>query len=62
MPELLCPVLVGRDQELGVLRSALDRVATGHGATLVVLGEAGVGKFAGSGRPPRMPVAEESPC
>ncbi len=44
MPELLCPVLVGRDQELGVLRSALDRLATGHGTTLVVLGEAGVGK------------------
>jgi DNA-binding CsgD family transcriptional regulator len=44
MPELLCPVLVGRDGELGVLRSALDRVAAGHGTTLVVLGEAGVGK------------------
>ena len=44
MPELLCPVLVGRDLELGVLRSALDRLATGHGTTLVVLGEAGVGK------------------
>ena len=44
MPELLCPVLVGRDQELRGLRSALDRVATGHGATLAVLGEAGVGK------------------
>jgi MoxR-like ATPase len=26
------------------LRSALDRLATGHGTTLVVLGEAGVGK------------------
>ena len=44
MPELLCPVLVGRDQELGVLRCALDRLATGRGPTLVVLGEAGVGK------------------
>jgi DNA-binding CsgD family transcriptional regulator/tetratricopeptide (TPR) repeat protein len=44
MPELLCPVLVGRDRESGVLRSALDRRAAGHGATLVVLGEAGVGK------------------
>jgi hypothetical protein len=44
MPELLCPVLVGRDQELGQLRSAVDRVAAGHGTTLVVLGEAGVGK------------------
>ena len=27
-----------------MLRSALDRLATGHGTTLVVLGEAGVGK------------------
>ena len=44
MPELLCPVLVGRDQELRGLRSALDRMAAGHGATLAVLGEAGVGK------------------
>jgi DNA-binding CsgD family transcriptional regulator len=44
MPELLCPVLVGRDQEWGVLHSALDRLAGGHGTTLVVLGEAGVGK------------------
>jgi len=44
MPELLCPVLVGRDRELGELRSALDRVARGHGATLVIVGEAGVGK------------------
>jgi hypothetical protein len=44
MPELLCPGLVGRDQELRVLRSALDRLAAGHGTTLVVVGEAGVGK------------------
>jgi hypothetical protein len=43
MPELLCPVVVGRDRELGLLRSALDRVAAGQDTTLV-LGEAGVGK------------------
>jgi DNA-binding NarL/FixJ family response regulator len=44
MPELLCPVLVGRDREVEELRSALDRAAAGHGATLAVVGEAGVGK------------------
>src|SRR5215218_5194264 len=44
MRELLCPVLVGRDQEWQELRRTLDRLADGHGATLVVAGEAGVGK------------------
>ena len=44
MRELLCPVLVGRDQEWRELRRALDRLADGLGATLVVAGEAGVGK------------------
>lgn len=44
MPELLCPVLVGRDPELGELRYALDRLGGGRGTTLVVAGEAGVGK------------------
>ncbi|QYN37678.1 DUF2791 family P-loop domain-containing protein [Pseudonocardia sp. DSM 110487] len=44
MRELLCPVLVGRDQEWQELRRALDRLADGLGATRVVAGEAGVGK------------------
>ncbi|HEX7276959.1 MAG TPA: BREX system ATP-binding domain-containing protein, partial [Acidimicrobiales bacterium] len=44
MRELLCPVVVGRDQEWQELRRALDRLADGHGATAVVVGEAGVGK------------------
>ncbi|TWF75098.1 regulatory LuxR family protein [Pseudonocardia hierapolitana] len=44
MRELLCPVLVGRDQEWQELRPALDRLADGLGATRVVAGEAGVGK------------------
>jgi DNA-binding CsgD family transcriptional regulator/tetratricopeptide (TPR) repeat protein len=44
MRELLCPVLVGRDQEWQELRRCLDRLADGLGATLVVAGEAGVGK------------------
>ncbi|MGH9151485.1 MAG: AAA family ATPase [Acidimicrobiales bacterium] len=44
MPKFLCPVVVGRDQQLGELRHALDRLAEGHGGALVIAGEAGVGK------------------
>lgn len=44
MRELLCPVVVGRDQEWQELQRALDRLADGHGTTVVVAGEAGVGK------------------
>jgi predicted ATPase len=40
----LCPVLVGRDQELGYLLTVLDAAAAGEGATVVVRGEAGIGK------------------
>lgn len=44
VPRFLCPVVVGRDQQLGELRHALDRLAEGNGGALVVAGEAGVGK------------------
>jgi DNA-binding CsgD family transcriptional regulator/tetratricopeptide (TPR) repeat protein len=44
MRQVLCPVLVGREAEVQVLRDALDRAADGHGATCFVVGEAGVGK------------------
>jgi DNA-binding CsgD family transcriptional regulator/tetratricopeptide (TPR) repeat protein len=44
MRQTLCPVLVGREEELQVLLDALDRAAEGHGGTFVVAGEAGVGK------------------
>jgi DNA-binding CsgD family transcriptional regulator len=37
--------LVGRDDELGVIRAALDEIAAG-GSTFVVIGDAGVGKTA----------------
>ena len=38
------PVLVGRDAEVAQLRAALERAAAGRPATVVVAGEAGVGK------------------
>lgn len=44
MSGLLCPVLVGRDQELGALRRAVEAAAAGEGGVTFVLGEAGVGK------------------
>ena len=43
---LLCPILVGRDDEVAVLTQCLDRVQAGAGVTVVVGGEAGVGKSA----------------
>ena len=39
-----CPVVVGRDGELAALRRVFDAAATGRGATLVLQGEAGLGK------------------
>ena len=42
--ELLCPTVVGRDQEWQEIRSALDRLADGRGSTVFLAGEAGVGK------------------
>ncbi len=40
----LCPVLVGRDQQVGYLLTVLDAAAAGEGATVVIRGEAGIGK------------------
>jgi predicted ATPase len=40
----LCPIVVGRDEELRVLDDALDGVAVGRGTCVVVTGEAGIGK------------------
>ena len=40
----LCPVLVGREDELAALRVALDRALQGRVRGLFVRGEAGIGK------------------
>jgi DNA-binding CsgD family transcriptional regulator/tetratricopeptide (TPR) repeat protein len=39
-----CPVLVGRDAEVARLRAAIERAAAGQPATVLVAGEAGIGK------------------
>jgi hypothetical protein len=41
---LLAPTVVGRVDELRVLRAGLDAAAAGRGSTVVLLDEAGVGK------------------
>ena len=44
MPQVLCPVLVGRDEEARRLRAALAAAGTGRGSTVFLTGEAGIGK------------------
>jgi|SRR5579859_1639307 len=39
-----CPVLIGRAAHLEALERALDEVASGRGQTMLISGEAGVGK------------------
>ena len=39
-----CPVLVGRDSEVARLRAAIERAVAGQTATVLVTGEAGIGK------------------
>jgi DNA-binding CsgD family transcriptional regulator len=41
---VVCPTLIGRDAALAAARHALDRAGQGHGSTLLVSGEAGIGK------------------
>src|SRR6266496_371336 len=38
------PMLAGRDAEVSRLRAAIERAAVGHPATVLVAGEAGIGK------------------
>jgi DNA-binding CsgD family transcriptional regulator len=44
--QILCPLLIGRDAEMGQLNALLDEIRGGHGRTVLVSGEAGVGKSA----------------
>jgi DNA-binding CsgD family transcriptional regulator/tetratricopeptide (TPR) repeat protein len=41
---VVSPVLVGRDDEIAVLRGAYERARAGHPRTVLVAGEAGIGK------------------
>ena len=41
---MLSPILVGRDGHLGVAEARLADAAAGHGRTLLIAGEAGIGK------------------
>jgi hypothetical protein len=43
-PTVPCPVLVGRSVELAAVRRLVDAAAAGSGGSLLVLGEAGIGK------------------
>ena len=44
MRQVLCPVLVGRDEEASHLQAALAAAEAGHGGTVLLTGEAGIGK------------------
>jgi DNA-binding CsgD family transcriptional regulator len=44
MQLLLCPVLIGRTPQLDALRQSIDRVCAGHAQTVLIAGEAGIGK------------------
>jgi DNA-binding CsgD family transcriptional regulator len=44
MRPVLCPVLVGRDDETGRLLVALEAARAGHGGTVLLAGDAGLGK------------------
>src|SRR5712691_256339 len=42
--QILCPVVVGRHEELGLLEAALQEAREGRGRLVLIQGEAGVGK------------------
>ena len=40
----VCPVMLGRTSELAILQQSLDRCQRGYGQTVLISGEAGIGK------------------
>jgi predicted ATPase len=44
MRPVLCPVVVGRDDELRLLAASLDAAREGRGGAILISGEAGIGK------------------
>jgi DNA-binding NarL/FixJ family response regulator len=44
MPATIAPTLVEREREISALAAALDDAAAGHGRTVAVVGEPGIGK------------------
>jgi DNA-binding CsgD family transcriptional regulator len=42
--QTLCPIVVGRDEELATITAALRRAGEGRGGVVLLLGEAGIGK------------------
>src|SRR5687768_6516749 len=45
-PQILCPLLIGRDAEVGQVNALWVETRRGHGRTVLVSGEGGVGKSA----------------
>jgi len=42
--QIVCPIVIGRAPQLDALRQLIDTASGGHGQTLLISGEAGVGK------------------
>src|SRR6201996_119630 len=43
-PQVLCPVMIGRDTELAAVEAALRAATAGHGGCVLITGEPGIGK------------------
>ena len=41
---VLCPIIVGRTPDLDMLKQHLSEAQNGHGQTLLLAGESGIGK------------------
>mgnify|MGYP002624614036 CR=1 FL=1 len=41
---VICPILIGRDAEVGSLDALLDQARLGQGQVVLICGEAGIGK------------------